>query len=178
MVSVKNIRAFTLIELLVVVAIIGILAAVGVVAYSGYTTGAKIAATKSNHSTIVKMVVAKSALCSVGESIKYNDINGNEKTADCPMSIDNFINHMNQTVYGMNWKSPFYGSNAPYGSWCRLNVTNCSPPGYMNTCPSHSEQGGYISVFKLNSTTIKICSNLGDSTGSTKYMESTINYEE
>ena len=49
----KN-KGFTLIELLVVVAIIGILAAVGVVAYSGYTKGAKKSAVLANHKSIVK----------------------------------------------------------------------------------------------------------------------------
>ena len=50
-----NHRAFTLIELLVVVAIIGILAAVGVVAYNGYTNAAKRSATKANHKQVVQM---------------------------------------------------------------------------------------------------------------------------
>ena len=43
-----NQKAFTLIELLVVVAIIGILAAVGVVAYNGYTKSTKEKVTELN----------------------------------------------------------------------------------------------------------------------------------
>jgi len=52
----KNNKGFTLIELLVVVAIIGILAAVGVVAYSGNTKGAKKSAVKSNQAAIIKYI--------------------------------------------------------------------------------------------------------------------------
>ena len=55
----KNNKGFTLIELLVVVAIIGILAAVGVVAYNGYTKSAKINASKSNHASVVKYIAAE-----------------------------------------------------------------------------------------------------------------------
>ena len=47
-------NGFTLIELLVVVAIIGILAAVGVVAYNGYTTSAKKTVAKQNHKMMVR----------------------------------------------------------------------------------------------------------------------------
>lgn len=66
----KDKKAFTLIELLVVVAIIGILAAVGVVAYNGYTSSAKASAVKSNHALAVKLIMAQLTRANIDNTIE------------------------------------------------------------------------------------------------------------
>ena len=75
----KRNKGFTLIELLVVVAIIGILAAVGVVAYSGYTSSAKKSGAKSNHATVVKYVAAELQKCNIGDSSAMKNKSGTDQ---------------------------------------------------------------------------------------------------
>ena len=68
---INNKKGFTLIELLVVVAIIGILSSVGVVAYNGYTAGAKESACKGNFRTIVKSVYENIMWCELNPTINF-----------------------------------------------------------------------------------------------------------
>ena len=65
-----NKKGFTLIELLVVVAIIGILAAVGVVAYNGYTSSAKKNVVKSRYKEVIKFTKLGITKCDIGDEFK------------------------------------------------------------------------------------------------------------
>ena len=91
----KNIKAFTLIELLVVVAIIGILAAVGVVAYNGYTSAAKVNATKNILAQTIKYTNAELKKCELGELkvmsgyLNCSNINSNSGVFNTMLALTN-----------------------------------------------------------------------------------------
>ena len=125
-------KAFTLIELLVVVAIIGILAAVGVVAYNGYTASAKVSSTKANYKNVTKWIQTELVKCNAGLSDKMFTSN----PQSCPMThANNFASGMNNACRGQN--GVFSDMKNPYNSnerMCRLSIsyTNDNDIGYVN----------------------------------------------
>ena len=117
-------KAFTLIELLVVVAIIGILAAVGVVSYNGYTKSAKESAVKAQHSQVVKYVSAELAKCNFETTIMEGNLSCSGKTyqnvVDAIVKTFSSLNHVYEPGKTVVTDGGSYSNNSGSTGYIRL----------------------------------------------------------
>ena len=166
-------QAFTLIELLVVVAIIGILAAVGVVAYNGYTKAAKINAAKANLKTISKWLAAESTkVCSAKQGKYKNGMylgDGNSKKFIKCSDEGSNLAYAASHYFHKNaiFKNPYTGENAipDKAIYASYGITRNS----LKTIKSNYVKIGEIMFFNLGGEEMSVVfSNIGDKNGSDK----------
>ena len=149
-------KAFTLIELLVVVAIIGILAAVGVVAYNGYTSSAKVKTAISSHKSITKLIGNESMKCNLGStSITFTDDEGRNWSLNCPINSSSTARDYFYRVVNSTFKNPFKPNRGVVYS------ANIKTDGLNN-----NNHWGFVSLAPSGNT-IAVISNVGRTDGQT-----------
>ena len=124
-------NAFTLIELLVVVAIIGILAAVGTVAYNGYTSSAKKNSVKQMHIQTIKFIKAEILKCDLGET---KVMNGNLNCSE--RFIANKIGAATQASFEEKFLNPFVSY--------KENIVAGQDPHQNGVCIIQYNSGGIL----------------------------------
>ena len=149
----KSKKGFTLIELLVVVAIIGILAGVGIPMYNGYMASAKIESAKTNHANVKSFVAASITKCSAGS----DSITMGTSSTSCARSTLKFCEDF-----------------APYLNSITKNPYNFMLPGQTASksvvCTSGNPYLGITNIYsETPSNTITIITNIGDEDGGNAY---------
>jgi len=151
MLNKKRIKGFTLIELLVVVAIIGILAAVGVVAYNGYTSSAKKKVVLTQYDQTIKYVKAELVKCEIGIDPVMD---GHLKCSD--KLVNNKIGDGARGAFDQVFLNP-------YKSWKENAVSVNGPPSNLKCGNNH----GKIDISNVKSgskTLVRVAACIGDPT--------------
>ena len=149
-------KAFTLIELLIVVAIIGILAGVGVPMYNGYMASAKVESAKTNHSNLKSFMAATITKCSTlggTATVKVGSA-----TARCNYSASSwasvfttYANALNKNPYGgvsasRTSSSSTVGQNAIYYSGTKIIRLRTRVQDTGTTAEQYMPSSGYDEI--------------------------------
>ncbi|WP_340303392.1 type IV pilin protein [Roseobacter sp. HKCCD7870] len=151
-VNIRKVKGFTLIELLIVVAIVGVLAAVGIPAYNNYINNAKVASAETNHSRIVSMMTALAAECTINGGVAvFKNANGADSNVQCS-GANNFVSNFANHCQGTGFTNPFSSGNA---CEARANpsadgMTSISRSGSVHTITTDVGSSNLTSTFTVN----------------------------
>ena len=109
-------KGFTLIELLVVVAIIGILAAVGVVSYSGFTNAAKKNVAITNYNSMVKWITMQSGFCEIDSNYNVAVLTWPDCKTKTNSSCKSMSSNLQYAVEHLDWEFACLGIQNPYNN--------------------------------------------------------------
>ena len=159
-------KGFTLIELLIVVAIIGVLAAVGIPMYNGYITTARISATKENHVRMREFITAEFAKCAMGRPYLVLLINSRQTTnRSCTLHINDLAAHFAEHAQYSGFTNAYGGPKR----WCAVCKSSDTGPPLGKT-----NIWGYAPGTAKFDNVIVINTNVGTTSGGNDYLRNTI----
>jgi type IV pilus assembly protein PilA len=161
-------KGFSLIEVLVVVAIIGILAAIGLVIFSGFTNAAKKNVAIANYNSMVKWITMQSGFCEIDSNyniavLTWPDCNTKTNSSCKWMSsnLQNAVQHLDWEFACLKIQNPYNGviHDINTGVSGNLPITVNTQPGQIflgwdNTTKEivirmNTQEGGPILINKI-----------------------------
>ena len=150
-------NAFTLIELLIVVAIIGILAGVGIPMYNGYMAQAKMTTAEENHARGVSFAEATLIKCEIGgdpgtnpPSVKLLNSSGVDTLRPCGHPITAWLQYFVEHFQALGFINPYTSNESQF-----LNGVNAIPTGNPGRTRLH--QDGVNRVIRFHSCFVEGC---------------------
>ena len=131
-------KGFTLIELLVVVAIIGVLAAVGVVAFNGFLKSSKINSVKNIHQQCTNQFNIAFTRCNGGMPLNLFKYNGEEYSNLCLIDNNNLAmtgwefgdnNYVGEHMQFLGFRNPYNSEMMTCDKSNQCSGMSCSHPG-------------------------------------------------